>query len=304
QVLNHSQKLYKKVPFSDGPDTDNAAFYKKKYIKLISTQQLYTDLRDISEYHFNVKRGSGKRTKFRLYSLHLKAGTSSADKQQRADEAQFLRAYLDGFPSNSLFIVLGDFNFYTSSEPGFQTLISNQGDTDGMALDPLDELGSWNNKKKYASLHTQSTHKKQKGGFIGGGLDDRFDMFLISSGFENSKKLAYVPDSYIAYGNDGKHFNKNINKPNNTAVSKELADALYNASDHLPVVIELLPPDDPDAITVYITETGTKYHRGSCHYLSKSKIAISLAEAVKQGYTPCSVCKPPTLTLTVYKYNP
>ena len=45
--------------------------------------------------------------------------------------------------------------------------------------------------------------------------------------------------------------------------------------------------------TVYITKTGEKYHRGSCQYLSQSKIAISLANAKARGYTPCSVCKPP-----------
>ena len=44
--------------------------------------------------------------------------------------------------------------------------------------------------------------------------------------------------------------------------------------------------------TVYITESGTKYHRGSCRYLADSKIAISRAEAIAQGYTACKVCKP------------
>lgn len=43
--------------------------------------------------------------------------------------------------------------------------------------------------------------------------------------------------------------------------------------------------------TVYITDTGEKYHRSSCRYLSKSKIPISLSEA-KKSYDPCSVCKP------------
>ena len=46
--------------------------------------------------------------------------------------------------------------------------------------------------------------------------------------------------------------------------------------------------------TVYITKTGSKYHRGSCSYLSQSKIAISLSQAKARGYTPCSVCRPPT----------
>jgi hypothetical protein len=45
--------------------------------------------------------------------------------------------------------------------------------------------------------------------------------------------------------------------------------------------------------TVYITKTGKKYHTASCRYLSKSKIPISLKDAKANGYTPCSVCKPP-----------
>lgn len=46
--------------------------------------------------------------------------------------------------------------------------------------------------------------------------------------------------------------------------------------------------------TVYITNTGAKYHSGWCRYLSKSKIPISLSEAMASGYGPCSVCNPPS----------
>ena len=45
--------------------------------------------------------------------------------------------------------------------------------------------------------------------------------------------------------------------------------------------------------TVYITKTGKKYHTATCQYLSKSKIPISLKDAQANGYTACSVCKPP-----------
>lgn len=48
--------------------------------------------------------------------------------------------------------------------------------------------------------------------------------------------------------------------------------------------------------TVYVTKTGEKYHVGSCSYLRQSKIPISLAGAVDQGYTACSRCNPPALT--------
>ena len=44
--------------------------------------------------------------------------------------------------------------------------------------------------------------------------------------------------------------------------------------------------------TVYITKTGSKYHRAGCRYLSQSAIQIDKSEAIRQGYTPCSVCKP------------
>lgn len=52
-------------------------------------------------------------------------------------------------------------------------------------------------------------------------------------------------------------------------------------------------PSENKDITVYITNSGTKYHREGCRFLSKSKIPISLDKA-KASYDACSVCKPPT----------
>jgi competence protein ComEC len=46
-------------------------------------------------------------------------------------------------------------------------------------------------------------------------------------------------------------------------------------------------------VTVYITSSGTKYHRLGCRYLSSSCIAISRSDAIVKGYTPCSTCSPP-----------
>ena len=45
--------------------------------------------------------------------------------------------------------------------------------------------------------------------------------------------------------------------------------------------------------TVYVTDTGKKYHKGSCHHLRQSKHAIALADAKAQDYGPCSRCRPP-----------
>lgn len=50
---------------------------------------------------------------------------------------------------------------------------------------------------------------------------------------------------------------------------------------------------DTKAVTVYITRTGKKYHRDGCRYLKNSRIPVSLKDAKTQGYTPCSICRPP-----------
>lgn len=47
---------------------------------------------------------------------------------------------------------------------------------------------------------------------------------------------------------------------------------------------------DDQSETVYITNTGSKYHSAGCRYLKKSQIPISLSKAKQQGYTACSVC--------------
>ena len=54
------------------------------------------------------------------------------------------------------------------------------------------------------------------------------------------------------------------------------------------------PDPGPSEITVYITDTGSKYHRAGCRYLKDSQHEISLSSAKSNGYEPCKVCKPPT----------
>lgn len=44
--------------------------------------------------------------------------------------------------------------------------------------------------------------------------------------------------------------------------------------------------------TVYITNTGSKYHRDGCSTLSKSCIPISRSDAISAGYEPCGICHP------------
>ena len=48
--------------------------------------------------------------------------------------------------------------------------------------------------------------------------------------------------------------------------------------------------DDYAENTVYITDTGSKYHQYGCQYLRESCHEVSLSDAQSEGYTACSVC--------------
>lgn len=63
-----------------------------------------------------------------------------------------------------------------------------------------------------------------------------------------------------------------------------------------PPIREYYDPNQPRQIIqmVYVTtDNGDNYHRVSCKVLSKGKIALGLEEAKEEGYTPCTICKPP-----------
>lgn len=57
--------------------------------------------------------------------------------------------------------------------------------------------------------------------------------------------------------------------------------------------VETIPSTEVEETTVYITNTGDKYHRGTCRHLKDSKIEKKLSEVIN-NYAPCGTCKPPT----------
>lgn len=50
------------------------------------------------------------------------------------------------------------------------------------------------------------------------------------------------------------------------------------------------PATNDQGYTVYITNTGSKYHRAGCRHLKDSQIAINVNDAIAQGYTACKNC--------------
>jgi len=231
RVLNKVSSGYAAGTFINGFDTDNAIYYKSDLFTFLSNTPIATDLRDINE--FRLRYNSTGDTII-IYAVHLKSSDSSSDSLQRAAEVDSLRKRTNALQPNSNFIVVGDFNIYDSNELAFQKLL-NQSQT-GYFIDPLNLIGRWHDNVIFKPYHTQSTRVRDLGdGGSTGGLDDRFDMILMSQAIINSGDITYVSGSYTPYGNDGNHFNDSINRPPNAVVSQQVANALYYASDHIPV---------------------------------------------------------------------
>lgn len=230
-VLNNP---YSAGIFLDGPDTDNAIFFKTPNFEFLSNIPISTSLRDINQ--FTLVHNATNDTLI-IYSVHLKAGSGTANEQQRLAEANILRQVTDNLPPTTDFIIVGDFNLYTSSEPAYQVLLDQA--TSGYVLDPIDMPGDWHADPTFALIHTQSTRTRQFGGGANGGMDDRFDLILASQSVMDAGGIEYLENSYQAFGNDGLHFNDSINALPNNAVPPAVANALHYASDHLPVVCQL-----------------------------------------------------------------
>ena len=239
---------------------DIALYYKLEHFSFISTAIINTaqssGTRDVVEW---VMEHLESGVQFRVYSLHLKASSGNSNAQQRLQEATILRNYLNELPSGSHFIIGGDFNIYSnnsSSEPAFDMLTAAGSDTDGQLFDPINRIGHWHNNNAFADVHTQAPRTTQFGGGANGGMDDRFDWIFTSAAvLEDTYDMNYVDDTYIAFGNDGQHFNQAINSGTNGAVNQTMADALHAASDHLPVFASFqFPGGDASNFHLTITE--------------------------------------------------
>lgn len=191
---------------------------------------------------------------FRLYSVHFKAGnpsSSPSDSMTRHSECTNLRIALNNTVTGVVgpnFLLGGDTNFYGAWENGYLRLTEVQLNNTGRGFDPYSMPGTWNSNPTYASTFTQCPCLSGCGpGFSGGGLDDRFDLFVTSSTLQDGAGLDLVPgglpNGYGAYGNDGQHFNIDVNGNGfNAAVGLTIANALHEASDHMPVIANLQLP--------------------------------------------------------------
>lgn len=229
---------------TDGTLTNNALYYRNTVVSFSGSHiDVNTSPRETDRWRLTLVGYPGEF--LYVYGMHLKAGSTSSNQDDREVAAALIRTNANLLPPDSNFILAGDYNIRSSTEASYQNLIGSQADNTGRAVDPINSPGTWNNNSSFALIHTQSPHSNNPGapgGAASGGIDDRFDFLLMSQALVDGDGLAYVPGTYRTYGNDGLHFNADINDAPTIPEGAAMANALHGASDHLPVIADLQVP--------------------------------------------------------------
>ena len=251
---------------SDQNDLQNLIFYNSSKFILQSQAIVTTIFRDFNHYklRLNTVDQMTNPIEFDAIVCHLKASSGLENEALRFQMVQDLVTYLDSFPADAKVMLGGDFNFYTSSEDGFQELTDFNNNI--YFNDPVNRIGSWSNNTNYLDVFTQSTRTQSGLGGATGGFDDRFDFIMTTSNLLTDPELSYVTDTYKAYGNNNNPscYNREINSSDcsGSDYSFAIRNALYNFSDHLPVTLEL-QTNASLSINEFIAENGIEFVDGN-----------------------------------------
>ncbi|MEX2596314.1 MAG: T9SS type A sorting domain-containing protein [Salibacteraceae bacterium] len=273
----------------------NGVFYDKTKLALLTHEKVIRTLSntdivraiDICTFYYkdpNLTPESDTNFIY-LVGMHLKAGSSASDQDQRDLATESVMDYISNNYPEGNYLLAGDMNLKSSSEPAYQNMINHA--SAFRMNDPLDENGNWSNNASFAAIHTQSTHTSGSC-HSGGGLDDRFDIILMSNALVDGEgPLEYIEETYKAVGNDGNHFNQALTQGTNNSVPSPVLGALYEMSDHLPVTadisISLLDePDTADTIPEGVVQRKTSNWNGK---IIVNDQTISLSNLPKNSET-------------------
>ncbi len=236
---------YKRATYSNSGNESivNTIFYNSEKLTLKSQKIVSSVLRDINAYKLYYNHSSLASTQDTTFIIvmvaHLKAGSTSGDQATRASETILVRNYLNTLPAAQNVFFMGDLNIQSSSETSYVHLTNQTIKPFRNLVDPINSNGSWNNNSLFSGIHTQSTRANSScDGGAPGGSDDRLDFILCSKAIkEDSSRVKYLTGTYKTVGQDGLHFNQALNSsPLNTTVPANVLNALFNMSDHLPVL--------------------------------------------------------------------
>ncbi|MBT8270664.1 MAG: hypothetical protein KJO25_01330, partial [Bacteroidia bacterium] len=219
---------------------------------------------------------------FHVFVCHLKAGSGADNQDRRLNMVEELTAYLSGFSPDDLVILGGDLNLYTALEPAFGELIET---TNTITFtDPVNRIGTWHENLSFLDVFTQSTRDEPANGGAPGGFDDRFDFILTSESVLTDPEFLYVPGSYKAFGNNGNNncYNQEIISPDCDGPEYDLAtrSALYDMSDHLPVILQLQTTATLLDIPEFIMDSKFSFEGGN---VIDQRLILSSRESVESG---------------------
>jgi len=230
--------------------TDNSGYskvdmvyYKVNKFAMVYTKTLYSadpniaDINVVKLYYLNPDLAVNHDTTYiNIILVHLLSGGSSAS--TRGTEMQgVMKTLTTDYPALKNYVLMGDFNVKTSTEPCFQAVI-NPSDSNYKFYDPSNNIGDWDaNPTKYAkylSVDTRTTALSDCG--ADGGMTDWFDHLLVTKDIvSGTDSIHYVPNSLTTVGQDGRHTNNAlIDNPKDTIVPDYILNDLYYMSNHLP----------------------------------------------------------------------
>jgi endonuclease/exonuclease/phosphatase family metal-dependent hydrolase len=256
------------VEISPLDNLNNAFFYRTSKVDFLSQRIINATVgadpfqpRDTLRHDIQIK---GTTDVIGIYNTHMKSSAGGSENTRRQAEADYIRNNAQGIntngagsglPSTYHYLVAGDFNMKGSTEQPFQTLTSAtyESSTAGRFVDPIAATGSW------STSGTTNNRILTNDGAMG--LNDRFDMLLLSPSLTDANGTAYVnrsgvlqspttyststwndPNhSYRVWGNDGTQaFGAAVNTTNNQMTGNAIAQAIVNTgAQHIPVFLEL-----------------------------------------------------------------
>ena len=264
-ILNAIQtddNRYAAATYTDNQSTSSPlqqmVYFNTKKMSLTTEQIHSTAIRDINHYTFLLATpDSDTNPKYlEVFVTHLKAGSQNdgipTNGTKREEMAAIFVDELQNIPTDRYVVFSGDFNLYTSSEPAYQKIIDPNNNI--VMVDPINRPGDWHdyaNRYTFQDIFTQSTFAYDAslpgygndhiGDGSSGGIDDRFDFIMMSNNLnDTAANIHYKANSYHAFGNNENCYNKSVNDASCTgSYSQAIRDALFNFSDHMPVVMEI-----------------------------------------------------------------
>jgi exonuclease III len=230
----------------DFPLQQNVIF-DTNILHLKSEDFITTEVRDINEYVLYLNdpllETGGDTTFLYVYVTHLKSSEGSENQALRLSMCEDWLAHVEAeVPEGSFVLLAGDYNIYANSEPAYQALM-NEDNLIPMA-DVFESYGNWSSSNfAHKEILTQSTRQTQIfNDGAGGGMDDRFDLILISENLtESNSVLHYQDDSFKSLGNTGECYNMSITDcDESNPVPFDVLRSMYYLSDHLPQVCSLV----------------------------------------------------------------